>query len=86
MRKEEKGVVVLAGDVFPVDVIAHVPLLCEEASIPYCFVPRKTELGSAGLTKRPTSVVLVSRKNVTGDVKEELETMENEVREMQIII
>lgn len=83
IRKEDKGVVVLAGDVFPVEVYAHIPLLCEEASIPYCFVSRKTELGAAGLTRRPTSVVLVAMSKVVGELKKELESIVEDVRAIQ---
>lgn len=83
IRKGDRGVVVMAGDVFPIDVIAHLPVLCEEANIPYCFVSRKTELGAAGLTKRPTSVVMVSEKRSDGDVKKELADLKEEVRAIQ---
>lgn len=44
------------------DVISHLPVLCEEHHVPYCFVPSRVELGMAGLTKRPTSVVMVGAK------------------------
>ncbi len=50
---------VIAGDISPVDVISHLPVLCEDAEIPYVFVASKAELGAAAATKRPTSVVLV---------------------------
>lgn len=50
---------VIAGDISPVDVITHVPVLCEDAGVPYIYVPSKDALGAAGLTKRPTSVMLV---------------------------
>jgi H/ACA ribonucleoprotein complex subunit 2 len=33
--------------------------LCEDSSVPYIYVPSKEDLGSAGSTKRPTSVVMV---------------------------
>ena len=59
LRKNEKGVVILAGDVSPIDVISHIPVFCEDKSIPYCYVPSRKDLGSASLTKRPTSVVMV---------------------------
>ena len=59
LRKNEKGVVVLAGDVSPVDVISHIPVFCEEKDVPYCYVPSRKDLGLAGGTLRPTSVVLV---------------------------
>ena len=41
------------------DVISHIPVLCEEHNIPYVFLPSRAELGAAGSTKRPTSVVMV---------------------------
>lgn len=83
IRKSQKGVVIMAGDVFPIEVIAHLPVVCEEANIPYCFVSRKTELGAAGLTKRPTSVVMVSEKKSGGDVKQELLGIKGEVAAIQ---
>ena len=30
IKKGEKGLVIIAGDISPIDVIAHVPILCEE--------------------------------------------------------
>lgn len=72
LRKGEGGVVVLAGDVYPVDVIAHLPLLCEEAEVPYSYVSRKVDLGAAALTKRPTSVVLVSKKQANEEILAEI--------------
>ena len=46
-------------DIYPIDVISHLPVLLEENGIPYIFVPSKQELGAAACTKRPTSVVLI---------------------------
>ncbi|SCU85219.1 LADA_0D06304g1_1 [Lachancea dasiensis] len=74
LRKGEKGLVVVAGDISPPDVISHIPVLCEDQSVPYVFVPSKQDLGSAGATKRPTSVVFVvpgSSKKKDGKAKEE---------------
>jgi H/ACA ribonucleoprotein complex subunit 2 len=53
------GIVVLAADISPMDVISHIPVLCEDHGIPYVYVTSRAELGSAGATKRPTSVVMV---------------------------
>ncbi len=39
--------VVIAEDVEPPEVVAHIPLLCEERSIPYVFVPTRAEMGPA---------------------------------------
>jgi H/ACA ribonucleoprotein complex subunit 2 len=53
------GVVILAADISPMDVISHIPVLCEDHNIPYVYVTSRAELGMAGQTKRPTSVVMV---------------------------
>lgn len=59
VRKGEKGILVLAGDVSPIDVISHMPVVCEEAGIPYCYIPSKEDLGSACGSKRQACMVLI---------------------------
>jgi H/ACA ribonucleoprotein complex subunit 2 len=56
------GIVILAADISPMDVISHIPVLCEDHDIPYVYVPSRAELGTAGSTKRPTSVVMLTPK------------------------
>lgn len=44
----ERGIsrlVVIAEDVEPPEVVAHLPILCDERSAPYIFVPSKQQLG-----------------------------------------
>lgn len=60
VTEDTQSMVVLAGNISPIDVISHIPVLCEELNVPYVFVPSKSELGSAGATKRPTSCVLIA--------------------------
>lgn len=82
VRKNQKGVCIIAGDVAPLDVISHLPLLCEDAAVPYVFTPRKEDLGAASRTKRPTSVVLVTAgkdKALAEEVREELSACAAEV-------
>ena len=59
LRKKQRGVCVIAGDISPIDVISHLAGLCEDSEVQYIYVPSKVELGAAGSTKRPTSVVMV---------------------------
>ena len=35
------SVCIFAGDISPIDVISHLPVLCEEAEIPYAYVPSR---------------------------------------------
>ena len=69
LKKDVKGFAVIAGDISPIDVVTHVPILCEEADVPYVYVHSKEELGAAGMTKRPTSVMLVLKEGAKGSVK-----------------
>lgn len=86
IRKEDTGFCVLAADVYPIDVISHFPILCEDANIPYCYVSGRSALGMASLTRRPTSIVMVSMKNAKGTVKDELVSIAKEVKELHGVI
>ncbi len=46
----ERGIsklVVIAEDVEPPEVVAHLPIICEEQNAAYAFVPSKQDLGKA---------------------------------------
>jgi len=46
----ERGVaklVLIAEDTDPPEVVAHLPILCEERKIPYVYVPSKERMGPA---------------------------------------
>ena len=45
-RKRAK-LVIIAEDVDPAEIVAHLPALCDEREVPYCYVPSKHELGAA---------------------------------------
>src|SRR3972149_11231356 len=52
--------VVMAEDVQPEEILAPMPLLCEEKGIPYAYVPSKQELGvAAGLGKATASTAIL---------------------------
>lgn len=56
------------------DVISHIPVLCEDHNIPYIYIKSRAQLGEASATKRPTSVVMVSKDRTAKnkkDVKED---------------
>lgn len=79
LKKGEPGLAIIAGDISPIEVIAHVPILCEEKNIAYIYVPSKEELGAASQTKRPTSIVLVTCK-ADAEYKAEYAECEAEMR------
>ena len=71
VRKGHKGVVIIAADISPIDVLSHLPLLCEDKNVPYMYVRSRAEIGEACKTKRPTSCVMIAKPD-----KKEAETYE----------
>ena len=65
---------VLAADITPIDIISHLPVLSEEAQVPYVFVPSKEELGHAASTKRPTSCVMICTNTKTNKKVKDTDT------------
>ncbi|TLZ53289.1 MAG: 50S ribosomal protein L7ae [Methanobacteriota archaeon] len=60
VERGEAQLVVMAEDVTPEEILAHMPLLCEEKGIPYAYVPSKQELGvAAGLGKATASCAVL---------------------------
>ncbi len=51
--------VIIAEDVNPPEVVAHIPLLCEEKGIPYAYVSAKEELGKRVGIKSAASVSIL---------------------------
>ena len=65
-ERAEAKLVIMAEDVDPVEILVHIPMLCEEKRIPYVYVGKKQRLGqSAGLSKSAASVAIVE----PGDAK-----------------
>merc|ERR1712086_1191335 len=86
VRKGTKGVCVIAGNISPMDVISHLPMLCEDNDIPYIYVRSKEDLGAAGLTKRPTSCMLIAPSIKKGTEEPEgFSEVEKKVKKMAIL-
>ena len=61
---------VIAADISPIDVLSHLPILCEDKNVPYIYVKSRAEVGEACKTKRPTSCVLIATPGKDKKIKE----------------
>ena len=62
-KAAERGqavLVVIAEDVDPAEIVAHLPPLCDEKKIPYIYVPSKRELGAAAGIDVPTAAIAIA--------------------------
>lgn len=72
LRKGEHGIVVFAGDVFPVEIMCHLPVVCEDKSIPYCYTPSRQDIGNAMGVKRGSLMVLIKEHADYKDLYDEI--------------
>jgi large subunit ribosomal protein L7Ae len=71
IERAQAKLVIIAEDVDPPEVVAHLPLLCEERKIPYIFVPSKEKIGTAvGIDVPAASVCITKEGDATGIIKE----------------
>jgi large subunit ribosomal protein L7Ae len=61
VERGQAKLVVIAEDVDPPEVVAHLPLLCEERKIPYIFVPSKRKLGTSSGIDVPAAAASISQ-------------------------
>ncbi|XP_070502353.1 H/ACA ribonucleoprotein complex subunit 2-like protein [Chironomus tepperi] len=79
IRKGERGIAIFAGDVYPLDIVCHLPAVCEEKDIQYCYTPSRQDLGTAMGVKRG-SIVLMIRENP--DYKELFDEVKEEIKKL----
>lgn len=76
-KQIERGVakfVVMAEDVSPEELLAHIPLLCEEKGIPYGYVPSKAELGAAAGLPVSTAAIAITDAGTAGESVQDVAT------------
>eukprot|EP00029_Vermamoeba_vermiformis_P000166 TRINITY_DN10184_c0_g1_i1.p1 TRINITY_DN10184_c0_g1~~TRINITY_DN10184_c0_g1_i1.p1 ORF type:complete len:140 (-),score=17.04 TRINITY_DN10184_c0_g1_i1:135-554(-) len=52
--------IIMAADTEPLEILLHLPLLCEDKNVPYVFVPLKIELGRACGVSRPVIAAAIT--------------------------
>merc|ERR1711977_353773 len=75
--------VVLAADTEPLEILLHLPLLCEDKNVPYVFVPSKQALGRACGVSRPVISCSVT-VNEGSQLKPQITTLKNEIERLLI--
>jgi large subunit ribosomal protein L7Ae len=72
IERKQAVLVVIAEDVDPPEIVAHLPPLCEEKGIPYIYVPSKRELGGAAGIQVGCSAVAISSAGEAEDTVKDI--------------
>jgi len=70
IERAQAKLVIIAEDVDPPEVVAHLPLLCDERKIPYLFVPSKGKIGTAIGIDVPAASACILNEDAAGLIKE----------------
>lgn len=57
--------IVMAADATPIEIVLHLPLLCEDKNVPYVFVPSKVALGRSCGVSRPVIAASVTSNDAS---------------------
>ena len=75
--------IVIAADVKPLEIVLHLPLLCEDKNVPYVFVESQRLLGRACGVSRPVIAASILN-NTSEELKETITKLKEEVEKLQM--
>lgn len=72
---------VMAADTTPIEILMHLPLLCEDKNVPYVFVRSKQALGRAcGVTRSVISASITSSEG--SQLKPQIQTLKQNIEKL----
>ncbi|EAY10603.1 hypothetical protein TVAG_282030 [Trichomonas vaginalis G3] len=63
LNRSVAEIVLIAGDTDPIEIVMHLPLLCEDKNVQYIFVPSRAALGRACGVSRPVVACSIVKKD-----------------------
>mmetsp|Transcript_8487 Transcript_8487/g.11445 ORF Transcript_8487/g.11445 Transcript_8487/m.11445 type:complete len:128 (-) Transcript_8487:55-438(-) len=75
--------IVMAADTEPLEILLHLPLLCEDKNVPYVFVPSKAALGRACDVARPVIACSVVA-NESSQLRSQIKNLKDEIEKLLI--
>eukprot|EP01156_Anaeramoeba_ignava_P002054 Anaeramoba_ignava/a217415_68.p1 GENE.a217415_68~~a217415_68.p1 ORF type:complete len:115 (+),score=28.42 a217415_68:282-626(+) len=73
--------VVMAADTEPIEIILHLPLLCEDKNVPFVYVPSKLALGRAcGISRSVISCAVVRKDG--SQLKGQIDSLKDKIDEL----
>jgi U4/U6 small nuclear ribonucleoprotein SNU13 len=77
------ALIVMAADTEPIEILLHLPLLCEDKNVPYVFVPSKVALGRAcGVSRNVIACSIL--QNEESELKEQINNLKDQIERLLI--
>jgi U4/U6 small nuclear ribonucleoprotein SNU13 len=75
--------IVLTADTEPLEILLHLPLLCEDKNVPYVFLPSKAALGRACGVSRAVIAASVT-SNEASDLKAQIQAIKDKIERLLV--
>ena len=80
LNRGKAEVVIIAADTKPIEIVLHLPILCEDKTVPYVFIDSKAALGRAcGVSRDVIAVAIISEK---GNSAKSVDTIKDEIEKL----
>uniref|UniRef100_A0A1B6HFW1 Ribosomal protein eL8/eL30/eS12/Gadd45 domain-containing protein n=1 Tax=Homalodisca liturata TaxID=320908 RepID=A0A1B6HFW1_9HEMI len=83
LNRGQAEFIVMAADAVPLEILLHLPLLCEDKNVPYVFVRSKQALGRACGVSRPVVSCSVTM-NEGSQLKPQIESIKHEIERLLV--
>eukprot|EP00095_Tigriopus_kingsejongensis_P007450 snap_masked-scaffold403_size186359-processed-gene-0.34 protein:Tk07450 transcript:snap_masked-scaffold403_size186359-processed-gene-0.34-mRNA-1 annotation:"trna pseudouridine synthase 3" len=83
LNRGQAEFVVMAADAEPLEILLHIPLLCEDKNVPYVFIRSKQALGRACGVSRPVIAASITQ-NEGSQIKPQITTIQNEIEKLLV--
>ncbi|CAG8582074.1 18037_t:CDS:2 [Acaulospora morrowiae] len=75
--------IVMTADTEPIEIVLHLPLLCEDKNVPYVFIPSKTALGRAcGVSRAVIAASIIS--NEASELRPQIQAIKSQIERLLI--
>ncbi len=77
VERSTAKLVLIGEDVNPIEIVAHLPFLCDEKNIPYIYVKRQRDLGAAcGLSVGSAAAAIIEEGKAREMIEEIIEKVQ----------
>lgn len=83
LNRNQSDLIIMAADAEPLEILLHLPLLCEDKNVPYVFVKSKQALGRAsGVQRSVVACSIVQSENT--QLKPQVSALHQEIERLLI--
>lgn len=75
--------IIMAADTEPLEIVLHIPILCEDKNVPYVFVRSKQALGRACGVSRPIIACSITI-NEGSQLKPQIQSIQQEIERLLV--